>query len=85
MTVDLQAFPRYGTAGTSNRSSLTAHDPIDTLERVRDLGVAVPSAGNAPEDCCGIDRVSAMVGNPVLLRSVILGREPALRRVYLCL
>jgi hypothetical protein len=61
MSVDLQAFARYRTAATSNCSSLAAHDRIDTLERVCELGVV----GNAPEDRCGIDRVSAMVGNPV--------------------
>jgi hypothetical protein len=84
MSVDLRAFPGYRAAAKSNSSSLAARDRIANLERVCDLGAAVPLVGKAPEDGCGIDRVSAMVGTPVLLLSSILRREPAVRRVYLC-
>jgi hypothetical protein len=84
MSIEPQAFPRYRTAARSSCSSLAAHDRIATLERVSDLGAAVPLAGNTPEGRCGIDRVFAIVRNRVLLPSLTRRRKPAVRRVYLC-
>jgi hypothetical protein len=76
MSVDLWAFPGYRVAAKSNSSSLAACNRIATLERVCDLGAAVPFAGNAPEDRCGIDLVSAIVGNLFCFRPSFFVANP---------